>query len=187
MKTKIYFITLLTFSLFLLSFSYSFAQWQWQNPLPQGNSLQSVTFIEQHQGWAVGTAGTILHTVDGGNTWEVQTSGTVNDLFDVCFTDLYKGWAVGQGGTILFTSDGGDTWEEQFSGTMYDLFGVCFTDPDNGWVVEALIFMAQRVLSCIQRMVESIGKRNKFRYTICIGISISLIRITAGLWVRKRI
>ena len=57
--------TILT--LFLTSIS--FAQWFWQNPLPQGNNLSSVNFISATMGCAAGEAGTILLTTDGGTTW----------------------------------------------------------------------------------------------------------------------
>ncbi len=37
--------------------------WSWQNPKPQGNSLESVHFVSATTGWAVGNAGTILADV----------------------------------------------------------------------------------------------------------------------------
>ena len=45
-----------------------FAQqnWQWVNPLPQGNDLNDVIFVDINEGWTVGDVGTILHTTDGG-------------------------------------------------------------------------------------------------------------------------
>jgi len=58
----------LVFSL-VLFFSVSFqinAQWFWQNPLPQGNNLYSVDFIDSDLGWTVGSYGTILKTTNGG-------------------------------------------------------------------------------------------------------------------------
>lgn len=35
-------------------------QWVWQNPLPQGNTLQDFSFIDTNNGFAVGARGTIL-------------------------------------------------------------------------------------------------------------------------------
>ena len=58
----------LSIVLFLTGFS-SFAQWEWQNPLPQGNTLNSVYFTDASTGYAVGVVGTILKTIDGGATW----------------------------------------------------------------------------------------------------------------------
>ena len=40
--------------------------WFWQNPLPQGNRLNSVCFTDANTGTAVGSAGTILRTTTGG-------------------------------------------------------------------------------------------------------------------------
>jgi photosystem II stability/assembly factor-like uncharacterized protein len=88
-----------------------FAQWFWQNPLPQGNTLRSVKFISSEVGWAVGDVGTILKTTDGGNSWTFQSSGTTNWLWGVSFTDLNNGTAVGDGGIILRTTNGGTTWD----------------------------------------------------------------------------
>lgn len=40
--------------------SYAQQAWYWQNPLPQGNHLESVYFTDANNGWAVGGYGTIL-------------------------------------------------------------------------------------------------------------------------------
>ena len=62
-----------------------FAQWFWQNPLPQGNSLYSIFFINSDTGWAVGEAGTILRTTNHGITWISQQSGVQSELYSVYF------------------------------------------------------------------------------------------------------
>ena len=37
--------------------------WEWQNPLPQGNTINSVRFAaDKRHGWAVGSDGAILRT-----------------------------------------------------------------------------------------------------------------------------
>ncbi|MCU0239794.1 MAG: YCF48-related protein, partial [Pyrinomonadaceae bacterium] len=49
--------------------------WTWQNPLPQGNPLNSIQFTKDKQiGFAVGADGTILRTDDGGFNWKSQKS-----------------------------------------------------------------------------------------------------------------
>ena len=40
------------------------AQWFWQNPLPQGNDLYSVSFIDSNTGWIAGIKGTIYKTTE---------------------------------------------------------------------------------------------------------------------------
>src|SRR5712664_1744934 len=94
-------------------------QWHWQNPLPQGNNLRGASFVDANTGTVVGEYGTIVRTTDGGNSWTIQSSGTVNTLFGVSFIDTNTGAAVGGacgiGGesTILRTTDGGNTWMNQ--------------------------------------------------------------------------
>ncbi len=84
---------------------YSQTGWFWQNPLPQGNSLNSVKFINTTTGWAVGFFGTILRTTNGGTNWISQSSGITNYLDSVFFTDANTGTAVGSGGRILRTTN----------------------------------------------------------------------------------
>lgn len=80
----------------LLLCGIAFAEpWQWLNPLPQGNTLHDVVFPTASDGWAVGDAGTILHTGDGGTTWEAQSSGTFYSLRRVAFRDSLTGWIAG--------------------------------------------------------------------------------------------
>lgn len=62
-------------------------------------------------GWAVGECGSILKTIDGGDNWEKQESGTANHLVNIFFIDSSIGWVVG-GGIILKTTNGGLTWVE---------------------------------------------------------------------------
>ena len=115
MKTKILLITiLLSFSLFT---SLLFAQWEWQNPLPQGNSLYDVEFLDENTGWAVGYYGTILSTDNGGVNWEIHPMSTKKNLNSICFIDDNKAWIVGNEGLILHTNNGGLNWMEQTSGT----------------------------------------------------------------------
>ena len=101
-------LTLLTVGLVLTAVSAAQSGWYWQNPLPQGNSLRAVAVLDGKTVIAVGDAGTILRTTDGGASWRRQFSGTANHLYGVSFTDANTGTAVGEGGTILRTTTGGE-------------------------------------------------------------------------------
>ena len=90
-------------------------------------------------GWAVGAAGVVLHTSNGGLIWQQQAAGTSEYFRSVCFTDDQTGWAVGGSGLILHTSNGGVTWQQQTSGTSKYLVSVYFTDRQVGWAVGAII------------------------------------------------
>ena len=99
------------------------------------SALNAVDFVDSLHGWAVGAAGTIVATADGGATWTAQTSGTPNGLNGVSFVDTQHGWAVGTGGTLLATADGGTTWSALASGTTDGLNAVHFRDASTGWFV----------------------------------------------------
>ena len=96
--------------------------------------LFSVSFPTDKDGWACGRFGMVLHTVDGGKTWEYQQTGTDYTLSSISFGDSKNGWAVGDEGIIIHTEDGGKTWVKQKSPVSYFLMGVHFADARNGWI-----------------------------------------------------
>ena len=74
--------------------------------------VYGVSMSDANNGVAVGSAGTIVYTSDGGDTWTAATTTNVgaNNVRGVSMSDASNGVAVGFDGTIVFTSDGGDTW-----------------------------------------------------------------------------
>lgn len=108
--------------------------WQ-QRPTPVSDTLTSVRFADARHGVAVGHAGVVLATEDGGATWSVVLDGRqaadlvlraapgdeaaqrlVADgpdkpLLDALFADPSRMVVVGAYGLILASSDGGKTWE----------------------------------------------------------------------------
>jgi hypothetical protein len=87
--------------------------------------------IDADHAFAVGDAGTILRTTNGGTNWVSLVSGVSNILEDASFTDLNNGTVVGIG-VILRTTDGGDTWINQPAQTTDILYGVSFSDDAHG-------------------------------------------------------
>jgi len=105
------------------------------------SSINSLFFIDNSEGWAVGRdttiKGLILHTIDGGVKWEIQLSGIYKQLHSVTFNNAYRGWAVGDSGTILSTIDGGKNWILQDCPPEYSHFSfksVNFPDDAVGWI-----------------------------------------------------
>ena len=106
------------------------------------DALRSVDFVDAWNGWAVGgdefpywpspLTTTILHTGNGGLTWETQLEESDNPpLQDVEFVDSLTGWAVGAEGTILHTENGGETWYQQYTGLAAR--SVSFISASVGW------------------------------------------------------
>ena len=76
------------------------ASWTIQ-PSGINRNLNSITFLNEHYGWAVGDQGALITTTDGGATWTPTEFRNGNTLESVAFTRTGHGWAVGEGGTIL--------------------------------------------------------------------------------------
>jgi len=73
----------------------------------------SVCFVDDKTGWIAGEASHILHTKDGGQTWEIQFTHNEYMLKKIVFYDENTGWAVGEYGFIYNTIDGGKKWVHQ--------------------------------------------------------------------------
>ena len=67
--------------------------------------------------WIAGTPGSrVLHSDDGGQTWDVFSTPQSLPITALTFLDTQRGWAVGALGTIMATRDGGKTWRVQRRG-----------------------------------------------------------------------
>src|SRR5215207_10384682 len=88
-----------------------FRGWQWQNPLPQGNSINSIRFApDKKRGWAVGANGVVLTTKNGGFEWEEQTSPANTTLYGLYVKDRSRLVITGARGVVLTTNNAGDKW-----------------------------------------------------------------------------
>ena len=103
------------------------------------NSLWGVFFLpDGRRGWAVGDAGTIMHTSDAGASWAAQVSSTSFSLRAVWFTSSLVGYAAGFGGTVMQTQDGGVSWSRITTLAASENFNdICFADSRHGWAVGA--------------------------------------------------
>lgn len=136
MKKKLAVFSMLLLGIIFIVATQIMAQGTWttQNS-GTSNTLRSVDFFDPVRGWAVGDAGTILHTSNGGATWTQQPTGRTNTLNSVSFVSGSTGWAVGSGGLILRTTDVGATWTQQPTGRANSLQSVSFVNATTGWAV----------------------------------------------------
>lgn len=91
------------------------------------NNLKCITFLNYGTYpfypyfWICGENGTILRTIDTGNTWTKLVSGTTGNLNYVLFKNQDTGFVVGDGGIILKTITGGTNWIQKTSNTSANL------------------------------------------------------------------
>ncbi|HOX77894.1 MAG TPA: YCF48-related protein [Bacteroidales bacterium] len=104
--------------------------------------MMGLDFIDKNTGWAVGgkevdddtEEGVIMHTSDGGATWEVQKT-LAEPMMAVDFINAQEGWAIGDYGKILHTLNGGQTWTSQTSPITGLMTSVFFINEEEGWIV----------------------------------------------------
>ncbi len=75
--------------------------------------LNDIYFLSEDEGWVVGGNGQILHTEDGGLTWNDMTNGAYTDhtFSSLYFLNENIGWVGSQDGAVFKTTDGGASWE----------------------------------------------------------------------------
>jgi photosystem II stability/assembly factor-like uncharacterized protein len=73
--------------------------------------------LQGKHAWIAGSPGSlVLHTGDGGKSWDIFRTGQSLPLSGLSFVDELHGWAAGALGTILKTEDGGRTWQMVHAG-----------------------------------------------------------------------
>jgi hypothetical protein len=92
-----------------------------------------VFFLNATTGWAVGSSGVVLKTVNGGVSWTASTPAALN-LNSVRFLNANVGFAVGASGVVLKTTNGGASWTAQYP-VPGELNAVFFVDAVDGWAV----------------------------------------------------
>ena len=98
--------------------------------------LYDIDFVDLQNGWVVGDSGIILHTVDGGESWEHQTCSTKEIIGAVDFVDDKLGWICSRH-SILKTTNGGKNWEIVFSEDFGEGYfrDIQFLDENIGFAV----------------------------------------------------
>ena len=77
------------------------------NPINVNTSatLTSIYFIDNINGWIVGSSGKVLKTTDGGESWNTLTITTNPNLNDVYFININTGFIVGEAGKMYKTTN----------------------------------------------------------------------------------
>jgi photosystem II stability/assembly factor-like uncharacterized protein len=105
--------------------------------------LTNIRVLDKDNIWAVGREkrkdhveqSVLLHTTDGGVTWERRLADSERWFYAVHFINTEVGWIAGYNGLILKTIDGGMTWSKQGAPTHSSLVGIQFINPDWGWII----------------------------------------------------
>jgi photosystem II stability/assembly factor-like uncharacterized protein len=119
-------------------------------PLPAGEhpDFWDMFFIDEQTGWVVGEEGTILTTLDGGNTWTRQDTGLRDapgfTITAVRFLTPSRGWITGfyaglGRSLILKTEDEGATWVMDADIAGEELYALVMQGREQLWAIGARV------------------------------------------------
>jgi photosystem II stability/assembly factor-like uncharacterized protein len=133
MKKILSFLFILSLSISNICFSQS--GWFWQNPLPQGNRLNSIKFLDDSVAIAVGDMGTVIKTTNGGLNW--FTLPFTNYKVLRCVNSLGNNslFICGDSGLVFKSTNSGISWQSLNSKTNYNLNAISFVNDSIGFIV----------------------------------------------------
>ncbi|MCF8404464.1 MAG: T9SS type A sorting domain-containing protein [Bacteroidales bacterium] len=79
--------------------------------------------------------GSALISADYGNSWTLNNSSTLLDLFTIGQASDQRLVVAGENGVIICSEDMGLSWQGQNSNTTKDILDVCFSSENKGWAV----------------------------------------------------
>ena len=87
--------------------------WTQAEEVPFTKTLTDISCPSQNKCWATGHDSTILHSFDGGETWQIQYQDVEFDapLLSIHMYDDYEGVAIGAFALSLRTANGGISWD----------------------------------------------------------------------------
>lgn len=110
---------------------------QWTEPVSGVIAdLNDVHFPTSTIGFAVGQNGTLIKSVDAGDSWTVLSSGSTSTFEGVHFIDANTGLIVGHN-IMLRTTDGGSNWSTVSLPVSEVFMDVEFTDATTGYCIGA--------------------------------------------------
>jgi photosystem II stability/assembly factor-like uncharacterized protein len=134
MKKYQIFINLFSFFLISLLFSNStFAQWEYKHASPTGNNLEKTAFANNNIGWIAGESGTILKTIDAGNTWTNQYSFQNDDIIDLNVIDTNNIYYLNNVNKLYLSTDGGNSWTLKSGFFGANASSISFISLNEGW------------------------------------------------------
>jgi photosystem II stability/assembly factor-like uncharacterized protein len=130
---------LFTFIVLLTTFGYAQSKFYLNNRATFNSNQTSIAFVSENEGWICGPEGSILHTTDGGLTWESQKSNVSVTLRDIQFLDKNTGFIAGDDINFLKTTDGGKNWTNikvtAISDATTDLYKIKFFSATTGVIL----------------------------------------------------
>ncbi|MBU1985257.1 T9SS type A sorting domain-containing protein, partial [bacterium] len=108
---------------------------QYQDSLYGETAVVGLSFTDPNVGWAAVWGLSLLHTTNGGATWNSVNIGGCGDWTTMQWTDPDHGYVLSDYEPMWYTTDAGTTWREAPNHIGSRMIDVDFPNASHGWVV----------------------------------------------------
>lgn len=112
------------------------AQWQYVHPKPQGNTLTQSCFPTGTTGWITGHYGTIIKTLDGGQTWFNQYSLQTFEILDFSAPNTTTAYFIAADNQLYSSGNGGNSWTKKYKFIGSNVTAISFINNSEGWAAQ---------------------------------------------------
>lgn len=143
MKKLIYKFVII-FIIFTSQFSFSQTGWIWQNPLPHGNNVNVVKFLNVNTGWYFSGVGNNYKTTNAGSNWIQEILPSSKEIYSARFYKFdslfYTCWLGGDSGILLKSTNSGNNWFIIYSPINSVITDVYFLNPYTGYIAASNLY-----------------------------------------------
>ncbi len=136
MKKFTHHITIYCLIIFLFFTISGNAQWQYVHPKPQGNTLTKSCFPSGTIGWITGNYGTIIKTLDGGQTWFNQYSLQTLNILDFSAPNTTTAYFIAANNQLYSSGNGGNSWLKKYKFLGSNVTTLSFISNSEGWATQ---------------------------------------------------
>jgi len=108
--------------------------WVWQNPLPQGNNMSNLQFVNSNTAYAL-CFNSVMKSTNAGNNWSVYYTNHSQNNASLHFINETTGYIVSDTGIVLKTVNGGADWSVISNFNQKKFHKIYFTDVNTGYLL----------------------------------------------------
>lgn len=127
---------LLTIALIFGINSVLFSQsgWIWQNPLPQGNNMSNLQFVNPTTAYAM-CFNSVMKSTNAGSNWNIYYTNHSQNNTSLQFINETTGFIVSDSGIVLKTVNGGVNWSVLYDFHQAKFHKIYFSDVNTGYLL----------------------------------------------------
>lgn len=108
--------------------------WIWQNPLPQGNSMSNLQFVNSTTAYAL-CFNSVMKSTNAGSNWSIHYTNHSQNNNSLHFINETTGFVVSDSGIVLKTVNGGVNWSVLYDFHQAKFHKIYFSDVNTGYIL----------------------------------------------------